>query len=146
MTQVVRKARQNCVVACFALAVATKIRAEKRAAFAPSITLATISTWNLVFDPPACSPRRFENFLPGGAAHDAMYCVKGQKKISPAISKTFFKNARIGTRTHMGEEGSQPGIEPTRDSQTLVPTPVAQGFRGPGEFRYEHTKSEHPTQ
>ena len=103
-----------------ALAVATKIRAEKRAAFAPSIPLATISTWNLVFDPPACSPRRFENFLPGGAAHDAMYCVKGQKNISPAISKTFFKNARIGTRTHAREEWSQRGSNPPGSHEPLL--------------------------
>ena len=74
MTQVVKKARQNCVVACFALAVATKIRAEKRAAFAPSITLATISTGNLVFDPPACIHPRFENFLRVSAVHHAVYC------------------------------------------------------------------------
>ena len=87
------------------------------------ITLATISTGNLVFDAPACIQRRFENFLRGGAVHDAVYCVKGQKKLSPAIFKTFSKNPGIGTRTHAGEEWSQRGSNPRGEARTLPTTP-----------------------
>ena len=60
--------------------------------FHRSITLATISTGNLVFDAPACMLLRFENFLRGVAVHHALHCVKGHRKLSPAIFATKIAN------------------------------------------------------
>ena len=45
---------------------------------APLITLATKSTGNLVFDAPARTVVRSENFLRDGARHHAPWCGKGQ--------------------------------------------------------------------
>ena len=55
---------------------------------------------------------RFENFLRDAARDHAPCCGKGQRIVVAAIFKTFFKNARIGTRTHAGEELSQRGSNP----------------------------------
>ena len=63
------------------------------------ITLATKSTGNLVFDPPARMVVRSENFLRDGARHHAPCCGKGQQIVVPAIFKAKSKNAGIGDRS-----------------------------------------------
>ena len=76
----------------------------------------------LVFDAPARMVGRFENFLRDDARHHAPCCGKGQRIVPPAIFKTFFKNARIGTRTHAREEWSQRGSNPRGGRETPLPT------------------------
>ena len=63
------------------------------------ITLATKSTGNLVFEPPARMVVCSENFLRDGARHHAPCCGKGQQIVVSAIFKAFSKNARIGDRS-----------------------------------------------
>ena len=75
---------------------------------------------------------RFENFLRDDVRHHALCCGKGQRIVVSAIFKTFFKNDRIGTRTHAGEEGSQRGSNPRGELRTPLPTPDSMGFAAPG--------------
>ena len=86
----------------------------------------------LVFDAPARMVGRFENFLRDDVRHHALCCGKGQRIVVSAIFKTFFKNARIGTRTHAGEEGSQRGSNPRGELRTPLSTPDSMGFAAPG--------------
>ena len=106
----------------------------------------------LVFDAPARMVGRFENFLRDAPRQHALCCGKGQRIVATAIFKTFFKNDRIGTRTHAGEEGSQRGSNPRgshepllrrrgnrgsrpREARTPLPTPVAAGLGIPAWVR-----------
>ena len=73
----------------------------------------------LVFDAPARMVGRFENFLRDVARSHAPCCGKVQRIVLSAIFKTFFKNARIGTRTHAGEEWSQRGSNPRGEREPL---------------------------
>ena len=87
---------------------------------------------DVVFDAPARMVGRFENFLRDDARHHAPFCGKGQRIVVPAIFKTFFKNARIGTRTHAGEEWSHRGSNPRATAEPLIQRQCIRGSPTPG--------------
>ena len=95
----------------------------------------------LVFDAPARMVGRFENFLRDVARSHAPCCGKVQCIVLSAIFKTFFKNARIGTRTHAGEEGSQRGSNPRGSHEPLLQRLRNRGSRLPRGFdpRCDHS-------
>ena len=75
---------------------------------------------DVVFDAPARMVGRFEIFLRDDVRRHAPCCGKGQRIVLSAIFKTFFKNARIGTRTHAREEWSQRGSNPRGIAEPLL--------------------------